>query len=601
MKIKEILIGIRDWALGKLSAKQDILVSGENIKSINNESLLGEGNISIPKESDIVWEKGTGDNSVQQKGTGAVARGDNSVATGNGVASGKYSHSEGQDGEASGDWSHNEGGYTFAKGDRSHAEGNTTYAEGTNSHAEGINTHAYGQNSHTEGADTTTGDANKIDDTDPSTGYGWNSHAEGNSSIAHGSTAHAEGYHTVANGFASHSEGNNTTSNGANSHVEGDNNTTNGVASHAEGSGTKADGMASHAEGQSTTALSSNCHAEGINTTANGWTTHAEGNKTVADGDVSHAEGNFSHTIGAASHAEGIYTIANNRAEHAEGHYNKSNKASDTFGGSGNTLHSVGIGTGSGTTPRKNAFEIMQNGDAHFYGVGTYNGTNPISGKNDLKTILNNKKNKSESIMTSFSPFNNVSYTVRASDNQTLSNLAALISASGYEAKALNFLEFTTDDNYEAICLQENIDECKFVRISSWYNMEDGSTKTTYLYDNPADNIRKVLTIVITIDNDTREFASASFELKDAPTSGSGTEPLFVDCNYDPYNHTIYDYSDVEVPFQEVATAFDSGRPVIFRDGANEFSGLLIACHNGAGWGSCAVGSPDGIVTISIT
>ena len=30
--------------------KQDILISGENIKTLNNESILGEGNISIPKK-----------------------------------------------------------------------------------------------------------------------------------------------------------------------------------------------------------------------------------------------------------------------------------------------------------------------------------------------------------------------------------------------------------------------------------------------------------------------------------------------------------------------------------------------------------------------
>lgn len=508
MKIKEILIGIRDWALGKLSAKQDLLVSGENIKSINNESLLGEGNISIPTESDIVWEKGTGDNSIQQKGTGASAAVPSAVA---------------------------EGGDNLEGGEPSEGEEKLySKAEGYASHAEGA-AHAIGRYSHAEG--------------------GGNSIVTGKNTVptAEGAYSHAEGTHTYAKGTAAHVEGNQT----------------------------EAEGYAGHAEGQETY--------------AKGFVSHSEGWKTQANGAQSHAEGYLSKTTAANAHAEGLDTRAFNEAEHAEGAYNKSNTGNSI---AQKTRHSVGIGT---STTRKNAFEIMQNGDAYFYGVGTYNGTNPISGKNDLKTILNNKKNKSETIVTSFSPFNNVSYTVRASDNQTLSNLATLIAASGYEAKALNFLEFATDDNYEAICLQENVDECKFVRISSWYNMEDGSTKTTYLYDNPADNIRKVLTIVITIDNDTREFDSASFELKDAPTSGSGTEPLFVDCNYDPYNHTIDSYSDVEVPFQEVATAFDSGRPVIFRDGANEFSGLLIACHNGAGWGSCAVGSPDGIVTISIT
>jgi hypothetical protein len=33
----------------KFAAKQDVLTSGTNIKTINNTSVLGSGNISIPK------------------------------------------------------------------------------------------------------------------------------------------------------------------------------------------------------------------------------------------------------------------------------------------------------------------------------------------------------------------------------------------------------------------------------------------------------------------------------------------------------------------------------------------------------------------------
>ena len=46
MNISEILTGIKNWAVGKLNLKQDSLVSGTNIKTINNASLLGSGNIS---------------------------------------------------------------------------------------------------------------------------------------------------------------------------------------------------------------------------------------------------------------------------------------------------------------------------------------------------------------------------------------------------------------------------------------------------------------------------------------------------------------------------------------------------------------------------
>jgi len=56
---------------------------------------------------------------------------------------------------------------------------------------------------------------------------------------------------------------------------------------------------------------------------------------------------------------------------------NYSHKASNSWGDPGNTVHSVGIATGSGN--KKNAFEIMQNGDIYVLGIGGYDGTNPDS------------------------------------------------------------------------------------------------------------------------------------------------------------------------------------------------------------------------------
>ena len=297
-------------------------------------------------------------------GSYAVAEGNTTIASGNSshaegigtTAKGLASHAEGQDGEASGKWSHSEGGYTFARGDRSHAEGNTTYAEGENTHAEGINTHAYGINSHTEGADTIAGDANNINDSGE-TGYGWNSHAEGNSSVAKGSTSHAEGFHTTANDFATHSEG-----------------------EYSE-----ARGNVSHAEGSHTKALGNKSHAEGNYAEAHGPGSHAGGNSCKAYGQFSFATGNITVASGETSFAIGGGTIANNMSEFAAGRRNKSNKASDAWGNSGNTILSVGIGTSDSN--RANAFEVMQNGDAYLYGVGNYNGTNPSSSKT-VKEVL---------------------------------------------------------------------------------------------------------------------------------------------------------------------------------------------------------------------
>lgn len=94
----------------------------------------------------------------------------------------------------------------------------------------------------------------------------------------------------------------------------------------------------------------------------------------TAEGDYAISEGVQTEASGEAAHAEGEFTQATNRAEHTEGCYNKSNKASDTFGDAGNTISSIGIGTN--TSNRKNAVEVMQNGDMYVIGVGDYDGTN---------------------------------------------------------------------------------------------------------------------------------------------------------------------------------------------------------------------------------
>ena len=123
-----------------------------------------------------------------------------------------------------------------ASGNYSHAEGNSTRAEGYISHAEGINT----------------------------TASGYYSHAEGGSTTASGYYSHAEGYFTTASGDSSHAEGNGSKAERGNSHAEGRATTASGVNSHAEGYFTTASGDSSHAEGFSTMALNPYEHAEGI-------------------------------------------------------------------------------------------------------------------------------------------------------------------------------------------------------------------------------------------------------------------------------------------------------------------------------------------------
>lgn len=101
-------------------------------------------------------------------------------------------------------------------------------------------------------------------------------------------------------------------------------------------------------------------------------------NSAVVIGDTQNANGEYSF-------AEGQNTIANNRSEHAMGEFNESHHLNNTFGSSGNTLFSIGNGTSA--TNRKNALEVMQNGDIYIY-VKDANDVEQRICLNDLLTQL---------------------------------------------------------------------------------------------------------------------------------------------------------------------------------------------------------------------
>ena len=155
-----------------------------------------------------------------------------------------------------------------------------------------------------------------------------------------------------------------------------------GERSISLGANNTASGYASHAEGYSNTAFGSDSHAEGENNTASGSNSHAEGYSNTAAGSASHAEGKYTISSKEASHSEGYYTIANNKGEHSEGIFNVSNTGQGT---DKQTIHSVGIGTSH--SDRKNAVEIMQNGDYYMLGVGGYQGTNTKTQDATVKTV----------------------------------------------------------------------------------------------------------------------------------------------------------------------------------------------------------------------
>lgn len=128
-----------------------------------------------------------------------------------------------------------------------------------------------------------------------------------------------------------------------------------------------------------------NCYQGEIKNVASGIASHAEGFGNKALGMGSHVEGNLSIANGIAAHAEGGETIANNNGEHAEGVYNKSNSGETP---ADKTQHSIGIGTSD--NGRKNAVEVMQNGDVYINGVGSYDGTNYADAQT-LQEVINSQ------------------------------------------------------------------------------------------------------------------------------------------------------------------------------------------------------------------
>lgn len=172
----------------------NVLTSAQTTQAVYPIKIDKNGHISsygtavaIPNNSN--WVNGSASGSVRTInasltiGTGAVAEGVGSEA------SGDYSHAEGYS-TASGDFSHSEGEETEANAEAAHAEGNLTEASGIAAHAEGDDTVASGNGSHTEGGGTIAS--------------GLHAHAEGGSTTASGSYAHAEGTNTTANHKSQH-------------------------------------------------------------------------------------------------------------------------------------------------------------------------------------------------------------------------------------------------------------------------------------------------------------------------------------------------------------------------------------------------------------
>ena len=322
--------------------------------------------------------------------------------TGN-TASGNASHAEGQSNTASGSRAHVEGLKNTASGQASHAEGASNTASGTTSHVECQQNTASGAASHAEGVlSTASGDI---------------SHVEGQQSIASGVVSHAEGFKAIASGDVSHAQGSYTVASGKYSStaigawvfylkLTGDANTTVytcniseitsdnpdylsyligpnnygyiiivGTNSIAPVKITSVDASTGTIEVEST--LSPDASLDGTECTVA--STLAFGNYSFAARGV--AAGGSAWTVnrggfakGANSFVGGNCNSAYNDSEVAFGHFNKSVESSDT------ALAPIAtIGIGADKDHRKNAIEIMQNGDAYLIGIGKYDGTNSES------------------------------------------------------------------------------------------------------------------------------------------------------------------------------------------------------------------------------
>lgn len=94
-------------------------------------------------------------------------------------------------------------------------------------------------------------------------------------------------------------------------------------------------------------------------------------------------ESNSNQALGESSVAEGKHNYSKNASEISQGQFNKSTKNSTVFGDSKNTIYSLGIGTSNEN--RKNAIEVMQNGDIYIIGLGGYDGMN--AGCDGVKTL----------------------------------------------------------------------------------------------------------------------------------------------------------------------------------------------------------------------
>lgn len=340
----------------ELASKQDTLVSGTNIKTINGQTLLGEGNIEIQGGGTITVDSElstTSENPVQNKVITNAINGKQDA--------GDYAlKSEIPDTSE-----------LATKEELAAKLDTATYNSEKANFETKENAAATYQ---VKGDYATTAQLNSKQDTLVS---------GTNIKTINGNSLLGEGDITIQAGGGVGQTYPGSTNGEIFNDYEG--NQASGQYSHAEGSITRAIGDYTHTEGWNCSTEGNYSHAEGEASRTGGYgnAAHAEGGYTVALGLYSHTEGSYTTASGTNTHAEGDHTKTTNNAEHSQGKYNKSNTgATENL----KTIHSIGIGANE--EGRKNAQEVMTNGDHYIIGIGGYDGTNPETAQT-LQEVVN--------------------------------------------------------------------------------------------------------------------------------------------------------------------------------------------------------------------
>lgn len=319
--------------------KQDILVSGTNIKTINNQSVLGSGNIEISGGSGDVSDVTVDGVSVVEDGVASID------------LLGKVSTSS--IGEANGIVPLDANSLVDEQYLPSYVDDviEGYYYEGS----------FYEDSAHTT---TITGETGKIYiDLTESKSYRWSGTVF--VEITSGGHIYTAGSGIdISSGDVISSENSNLVNGSASGSFRGidtkeeDGNYTIGSYAFAEGLGTKASGGGAHAEGH--------------NTEASGYYSHAEGcgfgpgdSGSIASSYCSHAEGCGTTAAGYYSHSQNYGTKALTKSQTVIGEYNKLDTVTSS---NSRGDYAFAIGNGTANTDRSNAFTVEWDGDVSAAG-----------------------------------------------------------------------------------------------------------------------------------------------------------------------------------------------------------------------------------------